>query len=385
MSGRRSSLLAAVLALAVVPLSAGTGVLVTVSNPSQVVRKSETVEVRLADLSAGDSLLGRAGIAVVDKATGERIVSQKMDAYLLFQSDFGARETKTFLVMPEEKPPGNVGSMVDGYFALPREDYAWENDRIAFRVYGPALAAEVNNGIDVWTKRVRTLIVRKWYAADESSGTGNYYHTDRGEGADFFAVGKSLGAGGSGIWYKGMLFQPGVFSSYRMLAHGPIRTSFELRYTGWNVGGKRFVETKRISLDAGWNLNRIEVQMTGVSPGDSLLVACGLVKRKNVSVHADDRGGLLALWGPTNDDPVNGSLGTGVLLAPSTVAGRAEDSSQVMLLGRISSGGAFSYWAGAGWTRSGDFHDSASWLAYLKEAFHRLLEPLQVSVHPSGK
>ena len=38
-----------------------------------------------------------------------------------------------------------------------KDDFAWENDRIAFRVYGPSLerTGEISSGIDVWCKRVR--------------------------------------------------------------------------------------------------------------------------------------------------------------------------------------------------------------------------------------
>ena len=79
---------------------------------------------------------------------------------------------------------------------------------------------------------------------------------------------------------------------------------------------------------------------------------------------------------------MNGSLGTGVLLTPSLVVGKHEDSSQVMLLGRLTAGQPFVYWAGAGWTRSGDFQDGASWNNYLKEFSRALAAPLQVSVAP---
>lgn len=362
--------------------SEGADLFLRVKNPAQVSRKSETVEVRLSDIQAGGLQTGDGGIAVVDQGKGGRLVTQVTKEHLLFQSDFAPGETRTFLVRSAKKGDNPVEPKVDGYFAHPREDYAWENDRIAFRMYGPALAAEVNNGIDVWTKRVRGLIVRKWYEADAQEGKGTYYHTDRGEGADFFAVGRTLGAGGSGIWFGDSLYQPGVFSACRMLSNGPIRTSFELMYETWNVQGKKLTEVKRISLDAGQNLNRIEVRFTGVNPRDSLLIACGLVKRKDVRVSGDERRGWLAFWGPTNNDPVNGSLGTGILLLPSLVVGKHEDSSQVMLLGRLTAGQPFVYWAGAGWTRSGDFRDATTWDKYLKEASLALTEPLQISVSP---
>jgi hypothetical protein len=380
----RSIVRIAVLMCMAGPLFGGSGARVTVSNPSEVSRKSETVEVRITDLLVCDSLLEKGQVRVTEESTGEELVSQRADGYLLFQSDFAPRETKTFLVMRAPLEKGII-SKVDGYFARPREDYAWENDRIAFRMYGPALAAEVNNGIDVWTKRVRDLIVRKWYAADEKSGTGTSYHVDRGEGADFFAVGKSLGAGGSGIWYKGNLYQPGVFSSYKTLTNGPIRVAFELTYATWDIGGKKFTERERITLDAGQNLNKINVLFTGLDPGDSMWVACGLVKRMGVTVRVDTKRGLATLWGSTNDDPVNGWLGTGVVMPSGVVAGAHEDSSQVLMFGRLRAGEPFSYLAGAGWTRSGDFSDGASWGTYIREAAVALTRSLHVAVAPCGK
>src|SRR5687767_4261811 len=47
------------------------------------------------------------------------------------------------------------------------DDFAWENDLAAFRVYGPALRSKPeNSGIDCWLKRVEYPIIDKWYARD---------------------------------------------------------------------------------------------------------------------------------------------------------------------------------------------------------------------------
>lgn len=380
MARARCAMIAGVLFCIAAPWCNGADLLISVKNPSPIPRKSETVEVRLEDLVAKDPSLKGGNLVVTDQAGSTELITQVTDSLLLFQSDFTPGETKLFRVRSGKSRQKEIVSKVDGFFARPREDYAWENDRIAFRMYGPALAAEVNNGIDVWTKRVRTLIVRKWYAEDEKEGKGNYYHTDRGEGADFFAVGRTLGAGGSGLWYRDSLYQPGVFTAYKTLSNGPIRTSFELTYTAWNVKGKKFTETKRISLDAGRSLNKVEVSFTGSFPGDSVLIACGLVKRKGVAIHLDEQSGTLTLWGPTNEEPVNGSLGTGILLAPATIVGNHDDSVQVFLLGRLVPGRSFTYWAGAGWTRSGDFSDGAAWYNYLKECSEGVAGQLQVSL-----
>lgn len=62
------------------------------------------------------------------------------------------------------------------------DDFAWENDLIAFRAYGPALReGKENSGIDCWLKRVNYPIINKWYVQSEQ---GKSYHKDHGEGCD---------------------------------------------------------------------------------------------------------------------------------------------------------------------------------------------------------
>lgn len=92
-------------------------------------------------------------------------------------------------------------SLVDARFELPR-DVAWKSDRIAFRIYGPALAADVNNGVDVWVKRVRSLIVDKWYKASAESKKDTY-HEDHGEGA-------SISSAWAGRWVPAAPPLPGA-------------------------------------------------------------------------------------------------------------------------------------------------------------------------------
>ena len=60
------------------------------------------------------------------------------------------------------------------------DDFAWENDKIAFRAYGPALRAGTeNSGIDCWLKRVDYPIIDTWY---KEASEGKSYHKDHGEG-----------------------------------------------------------------------------------------------------------------------------------------------------------------------------------------------------------
>ncbi|HMK39033.1 MAG TPA: DUF4861 family protein, partial [Bacteroidota bacterium] len=202
---------------------------ITVTNPSAVARPAETVEVPLADLFrvTGEPAGKNGPGEFIVTSGGSALLSQVTSGELLFQADFSPGEQKEFTVRGRTSHDPASESRVAGMFVRPREDYAWENDRIAFRMYGPALAAEVNNGIDVWTKRVRSLIVAKWYREAEGAPAGkDPYHHDRGEGADFFDVGRSLGAGGCALWQEGGVRQPGVFAGWKTISNGPLRTEF---------------------------------------------------------------------------------------------------------------------------------------------------------------
>ncbi|MBP1691690.1 MAG: hypothetical protein H6Q32_1042, partial [Bacteroidetes bacterium] len=182
-------------------------------------------------------------------------------------------------------------------------------------------------------------------------------------------------AGGCGLWKNNVLHQPGVFTSYRVLMNGPIRTQFKLVYDNGLINGVPFRAEQTVTLDAGEHFNRIDVAYTGA--GDSLVVAAGLVKRKNAVATSNADLGWLALWGPVNDDPVNESLGTGVVMA-GAVAG--EDSLQHLLLAPSTAGATLTYFAGAGWTRSGDFGNAQDWEAALTALANRLRQPLKIAV-----
>ena len=354
--------------------------LVTVKNPAAIVRSHETIAIPLSKAVEVIGEVDPARIKVCQEGKENSLAVQVTDREILFQSDIGLRATKRYVVRmsPGRKLP--QASVVSGMFVLPREDYAWENDRIAFRMYGPALAAEVNNGIDVWTKRVRYPIVAKWYKEAEGSTPGkDTYHQDRGEGADFFAVGRSLGAGGSGLWQEGKVAQPGVFTSCRTLTNGPVRIAFALRYA-WVVDGDSLTEEKVISLDAGENLNRIEVRFTGPRTGKHLSIACGLVKRVNIVASRPKGRCLLSLWGPTTGDSLAGSLGTAIVFPSGGCTEYAEDKDQHLMIGESSVGAAFVYYAGAGWTGNGVFRSEKDWAAYLDHFTLQQLSPLEITL-----
>ncbi len=361
------------------------GILFTVTNPAAVSRTMETVSLDLDGVFLMYPEWKGETMAIFQAKT--EIVSQSIDNdqdgvddELIFQASFKPNETRQFELY--RRPVNSVPTprVVDVQYVLPREDLAWENDRIAFRVYGSVLAGNVDNGIDVWTKRVRYPIVAKWYKESEGSLPGkDTYHQDRGEGADFFSVGKTLGAGSAGIVWNGKLLQPGLFTHHRIITNGPLRLKVELIYTGLRIDTARYTVVKTITLDAGEQLNRIEEEYLSNADRSPLKLAAGLVKRANTVVSKSEGSCYLSLWGATNADSVNGSLGTAVLFPAGTAVGFSEDSLQYFMNREIEQGTKITYHSGAAWSRMGDITSREAWEQYLNSVAVRFANPLKIA------
>jgi pectinesterase len=361
------------------------GVLFTVTNPLAAARTMEIVSVDLKGFTAFHPEWKNETMTVFIAKT--ELVTQSIDNdqdgvddELIFQASFKPNETRQFELYRKPSTSVPAEPKVDVRYVLPREDVGWENDRIAFRVYGSTLAGNVDNGTDVWTKRVRTPIVAKWYKESEGSLPGkDTYHQDRGEGADFFSVGRTLGAGSAGILWNGMLVQPGLFTHHRVIANGPLRTVFELYYTGLRLDTARYTVIKRVTLDAGEQMNRIEEQYLSNASVSSLTLVAGLVKRPNTTVMRSEERRILSLWGAVNADSVNGSLGTAVIMPEGSTVTFGEDSLQYRIAKGIIKGKRTVYYSGAAWSRMGDITDGDAWKNYLDGFSHRAAHPFIVT------
>jgi hypothetical protein len=357
---------------------------VTAASALDAARASETVEVGLASLPGlGADDLPR--LVVVDTATGRELLAQAVDSdgdadfdLLVFQADFAPRATRTFrLAVGERRPYRRDDFRVYGRFVRERfDDFAWENDRLAHRMYGAALETWrkeplTSSGVDVWFKRTRRLVINDWYMVDD-------YHRDHGEGADLYSAGPTRGCGGSAVWAEGRLHVSRNFRGSRVLANGPLRLIFELSYEPWTAGGRRVSETKRITLDAGSSLNRFESRYTAEG-GGPIAVAAGIKKAKGAEVRAEAAAGWLRTWEPVREGR-EGNYGCGVLFDPAAVAELAEADGNVLLVARPLDGARVAYHAGFAWDRGPDFSTMAEWDRYLEHAAARLRSPLRVEV-----
>lgn len=241
-------------------------------------------------------------------------------------------------------------------------------------MYGTALetwAQEplTSSAIDVWVKKTRRLVINDWYMVDD-------YHRDTGEGADFYSAGKTRGCGGSGVWKNGKLYGSRNFTRPRPLANGPIRVMFELHYDAWDAGGVQVAETKRITLDAGQHLNRIDSTYRP-APGGAA-VGIGIRANPNAQVAARAGTGVLRVWEPIqNKAAENGWMGCGVVTDPGAAFQPTPVDGSHLLVVPLS-GATLTYYAGSAWDRGGDIRDPAAWDAYLAQAAARLRGPVTV-------
>jgi len=328
-------------------------------------RSNETIEVKLTT----------PGPVVVRDAAGNEVLSQVIGDTVLFQADFAPKEAKQFTVTPGPSSLPEPKVRTFARFVPERaDDFAWESDRIAFRMYGPALQRQdgdkTGSGVDVWCKHVREPVINSMYQRKN-------YHNDDGQAADNYRVGSNRGCGGSAIWSDGKLWASRCFKTWKLVAAGPIRAVFELTYAPWNANGRQVSEVKRVSLDLGANLNRFESRYdTGNQP---VTVAAGLFIHSAASLVAHENN-WASLWEAFSEGDGPGFIPVG-LVWPAAAGGQFKQADgHALVLVELKPGKPFVYYAGAGWSKGPDFPTAASWNAYLKSFAERLNSPLRVTL-----
>jgi pectinesterase len=383
-----------------IPVAAQT-VTVRVDNPTDVPRPDEVVALAWADLRNRNTNVATGNVRVLD-ASGAETLSQPIDFdadgsidELLFIASLGPDESRNYTIeaAPATVTAPRVFVMHDDY----RDDMAWESDRMAYRTYGqglwnvPEFDPLVSSGIDVWLKRVPDLIIERWYEKGAEA-----YHMDTGEGADFYAVGATLGNGGTAIWADDSLHRAQNFAGHRIIANGPIRAIFEMEYDPWQAGDVEVSEVKRITVDAGQHLFKSESTFTvhdagAATPGSAreLIAAVGLVKRPGVvgsTKQANDGWAWLSTWGPVDRGAGgHGDLGGATLVDREHLVAMRETVDHYLALLTAAPGGTVTQYVGAGWTASGDFESVQDWWAHADTFAQRLQAPLRVSVLPASR
>jgi hypothetical protein len=391
-STKKENLLRILIAHCAIALSlvsqAAFGQELVLSNPLNVDRSQEVIDVPLLQVLDHLHLAPAQTAAIVaeDAATHRRIPDQLysgvLDAppdklLLLVQLPAHGKERISFRVDPNAP---KTEALVFGREAPERkDDFAWENQQVAYRIYGPALEAtgEITSGIDVWSKRVPNFVIDSFYKRDaEGARTHNpalSYHKDNGVGLDSYEVGKSRGCGGTAIFADGKLIVSNNYTKLHMLGDGPIRFSFEVTYAPWNANGVMVTETKRITLDAGTHMNKIESTYT-FDGAATLDVAAAIAVHEGASAEFPVDGSVASVW-DTPQIPSAGRISTGLVADPKQHAKTINAAGHALMVFTRHSGEAFSYLAGSGWSKA-DMPTAADWDNYLKLELEMLEHPV---------
>jgi hypothetical protein len=239
------------------------------------------------------------------------------------------------------------------------EDFAWENDKIAFRAYGKALENTMENawGIDVWSKRTSNLVINSWYKTAD-------YHKDNGEGLDYYKVGFTLGAGGIAAMYADTLCYASNYIRWEVLDNGPLRSRFRLFHAPFMAGKAEVSMVREIWIDAGSQLftNRVTVH---VKDADSVDLAVGI--RKNTGTEGillDETNQIMAYWNP--EEPPHGTIGIGCIFGTGTKRQLTNDK-HLLAITRVAHGTSFEYRTGAVWDKAGHITSFNLWIKYLMQ------------------
>ena len=359
-------------------------------NNLSIERQNETVEVLIADLpELLSSKIDKIG--VYDPSENTFLTTQLIDVdqdgkmdQLIFQPQLAPSSEKTFHLKEQPNKPEAVEYCFSRIVPTRIDDYTWENDKVAFRTYGPkaqALVEEgkeggiISSGIDCWLKKVSYPVINKWYKASEEEGIS--YHEDHGEGLDNYHVGISRGAGGLAI--KGaedQYFVSKNFTTHKTLATGPLRTLFQLDYADWQGPQGMIKEQKTISLDYGNNLMKIEVSIEGTDH-----VAAGISLQENNGSIIDKNNLLIFKQNHFETTLSN------VILTPQKhfksqhlYNPQIKDQNHVFLDLKILNQ-LLVYYVGFYWSESKQFADHQAWEKYLDDLAIKIENPIQLNIN----
>ncbi len=240
------------IALMIVSCSKKEYVYVNISNNSDINRTHEMVELSMQSIDEYLNLDDTTQIVILS-SKGEQLPYQiTYNGSLIFPVTVAAQQSVDLII--QSGTPDIFSTLVHGQFYPQRkDDLAWENDKMAYRAYGPALqqSGEKAYGYDIWTKNNTTdLVVEARYEAEIGEETQTKmaelrainaaaadsfyrtvsYHIDHGNGMDCYKVGPTLGGGANGLMKGDSLIYPYAFAEHEILDNGPLRFTVQLTY-----------------------------------------------------------------------------------------------------------------------------------------------------------
>ena len=380
----------------------GKSMTVTVSNPTAHDR-CDVVELSADAVFSALGIAGGRQFLVLDGDNVERPYQLTHDGKVLFQAFVAPMKTATFTLKRGEPRAARLDC--NGRIYPDREDdLTWENDKCAWRMYGPKMHNKGVSGFDTFAKNVTYPVQDALYHSELTSyavnarlkkvGRGSEwaqlhrdvytYHRDRGQGMDAYTVGTTLGAGAPALMDGGNLIMPDVYEKAEIIENGPLR--FCVRLQMYEQHGIR--ETRTFTQDKGTHLARVEVAYSGAAAGTP--VASGIVVHKSqpTAYAINKKAGYIA-YSDALDTPQgqNGQLFIGCYYPEKMKAlkyqplpeEKAGGIGHVLGITTLAADKPFTYYAGSAWSKY-DVPTMAVWEQLLQHYADNLKNPLKVEI-----
>ena len=408
---------------------------IVVNNPTSNPR-TELISLSMNEVKAklGNAAPKKGEAYIVKNKSGQQIGSQiTHDGYLLIDASVRPHGSATYYVTigkPYQQKVWTTGAL----YKIRKDDIAWENDRCAYRVYGPALqkTGERSFGTDVWVKNTPDTVVYERYIKDMNGNIKGdkidakvralqkqekseknkakaaalakqikalqaesnevdiltSFHLDHGNGLDPYRVGATLGLGAPSLMVGKNQVLPYCYKDYKILDNGPLRFTVELTYNPSTVGDmKNVVEHRIISLDKGSNFNKMTVWYDGLTTPTDFATGFPIHEEDTESkTFAKD---YVSYADPTDNIEVNNSQVFVGVLFPEGIDNtyyqlfdKKHDGATGHALGLkrgLKNGEKYSYYFGAAWSKY-DVRSYAEWQIRIKEYLDALKTPLGVEV-----
>lgn len=392
---------------------------VVVNNPTAAQRQ-ELVELNMADVKAklANATPKKGEAYIVKNKRGQQIGSQiTHDGKLLIDASVRPHGSATYYISigkPYQQKVWATGAL----YKIRKDDIAWENDRCAYRIYGPALqrSGERSFGTDIWVKNTPDTVVYNRYKIDhEGNVLGDKidkkakaakteaqrkalqaqsrevdittsFHLDHGNGLDPYRVGATVGLGAPSLMIGKEQVLPYCYKDYKILDNGPLRFSVELTYNPSTVGDmQNVVEHRIISLDKGSNFNKMTVWYEGLThPTD---FATGFPIHEEDTETKTLAKDYVSYADPTDNIEVNNSQVYVGVLFPYGIDNtyyqlfdQKHDGATGHALGLkrgLKNGERYSYYFGAAWSKY-DVRSYGEWQLRIKKYLEALKTPLNI-------
>lgn len=376
---------------------------IVVSNPTSTPR-TELISLCMSEVKAklGNATPKKGEAYIVKNKRGQQIGSQiTHDGFLLIDASVRPHGSATYYVSigkPYQQKVYATGAL----YKIRKDDIAWENDRCAYRVYGPALqrTGERSFGTDIWVKNTPDTVVYERYIKDMNGNIKGdkmdakvrdiltSFHLDHGNGLDPYRVGATLGLGAPSLMVGKNQVLPYCYKDYKILDNGPLRFTVELTYNPSTVGDmKNVVEHRIISLDKGSNFNKMTVWYDGLTTPTDFATGFPIHEEDTeTKTFAKD---YVSYADPTDNVEVNNSqVFVGVLFPEGTdhtyyqLFDKKHDGATGHALGLkrgLKNREKYSYYFGAAWSKY-DVRSYAEWQIRIKDYLDALKNPLQVEI-----